>query len=67
MARKRRTILSLVLVWVLGFIALNPQSAVTQDPIELRVWDQFTDEVPSQTADAIYASFMEQNPTIKIT
>lgn len=67
MAQKRRTLLSLVLIWAFGFIALNPQSAVTQDTIELRVWDQFTDQQASETADAIYASFTEQNPNIRIT
>ena len=38
-----------------------------QEPVELRVWDQFTDPTESDNADAIYAAFMEQNPNITIT
>jgi raffinose/stachyose/melibiose transport system substrate-binding protein len=38
-----------------------------QEPVELRVWDQFTDPTESDNADAIYAAFMEQNPDITIT
>ncbi len=67
MAQKRRTLLSLVLLWAFGFIALNPQASVAQETIELRVWDQFTDPQASDTADAIYAAFMKQNPNITIT
>jgi raffinose/stachyose/melibiose transport system substrate-binding protein len=38
-----------------------------QEPVELRVWDQFTDPTESENADAIYAAFTEQNPNITIT
>ena len=44
---------------------LSPVQA--QEPIELRVWDQFTDPTESENADAIYAAFTEQNPNITIT
>ena len=37
------------------------------EPIELRVWDQFTDPTETENAEAIYAAFMEQNPNISIT
>src|SRR5215203_4992867 len=38
-----------------------------QEPIELRVWDQFTNPAESDNADAIYAAFTEQNPNVTIT
>ena len=41
--------------------------ARAQEPVELRVWDQFTDPTESDNADAIYAAFTEQNPNITIT
>ena len=37
------------------------------EPIELRVWDQFTDPTEIANAEAIYAAFMEQNPNITVT
>ena len=36
------------------------------EPIELRVWDQFTEGSVSPTVEAVYAAFMEQNPNITI-
>jgi raffinose/stachyose/melibiose transport system substrate-binding protein len=38
-----------------------------QEPIELRVWDQFTDPDQSAVADQLYASFTEANPNVTIT
>lgn len=37
------------------------------EPIELRVWDPFTEGSASPTIEAVYAAFMEQNPNITIT
>jgi raffinose/stachyose/melibiose transport system substrate-binding protein len=37
------------------------------EPVELRIWDQFTDPLHTANAEAIYAAFMEQNPNITIT
>jgi raffinose/stachyose/melibiose transport system substrate-binding protein len=37
------------------------------EPVELRVWDQFTDPNETANAEAIYAAFMEQNPNITVT
>lgn len=56
--------LSACLLLLLGASGLQPTAA--QEQIELRVWDQFTDEQGSATADAIYAAFEEQNPNITI-
>lgn len=42
------------------------QFAAAQETIELRVWDQFTGEIDSAAADAIYAAFTEANPNIEI-
>src|SRR4051794_8950491 len=41
-------------------------TARAQDKVELRVWDQFTDEDTSATADAIYQAFTAQHPNITI-
>jgi raffinose/stachyose/melibiose transport system substrate-binding protein len=36
------------------------------EPVELRIWDQFTDPAETENAEAIYAAFMEQNPNITV-
>jgi raffinose/stachyose/melibiose transport system substrate-binding protein len=63
--------------WMLGFatliflvgITVGPLlgNARAQEPVELRVWDQFTVAEESAVADALYAAFMEANPNITIT
>ena len=40
--------------------------ATAQEPVELRVWDQFTVPEESAVADAIYGAFMEANPNVTI-
>jgi len=53
---------------LLALVAL-PQlarAAAQEEPVELLVWDQFTDPTESATADAIYAGFTEQNPNVTI-
>lgn len=62
--------------WVLSFVTLLFMIGLTvgpllgnaraQEPVELRVWDQFTVPEESDVADAIYAGFMEANPNITI-
>ena len=37
-----------------------------ETPIELRVWDQYTESSVSPTVEAVYAAFMEANPNITI-
>lgn len=46
--------------------SIGLQPAAAQEPVELRVWDQFTDPVESAAADAIYGAFQEANPNIEI-
>lgn len=67
MILRRHSFLSLALVCLFTLASLGLRPAVAQDQIELRVWDQFTDQEASDAADAIYAAFTEQNPNIKIT
>ena len=55
----------LCLAMLIGSVGIQP--AVAQDAIELRVWDQFTDPEDSAAVDAIYTSFTDANPNIKIT
>lgn len=68
MARMRTSRLSLILVALLllagsgGIFA----TATAQEPVELLVWDQFTDPTESEVVDQIYADFTEQNPNITI-
>lgn len=67
MAHRRHPLLTLAFVLLLVLTGAGFRPAVAQDQIELRVWDQFTDQAASDTADAIYKGFMDQNPNIKIT
>lgn len=53
---------------LLALVAL-PQlarGAAQDEPVELLVWDQFTDPEPSAIVDSIYAAFTEANPNITI-
>src|SRR5215211_6642817 len=52
----------LVLLLVLG---AAPSLATAQEPVTLRVWDQFVGP-ESETVEAVYAAFMEANPDIII-
>lgn len=54
----------LCLLLMFGSIGLRP--AVAQEPVELLVWDQFTDPTESEVVDQIYADFNEQHPNITI-
>src|SRR5215216_1188597 len=38
-----------------------------QEPVELRIWDQFTDPDQSAVADELYAAFTAANPNVTIT
>jgi raffinose/stachyose/melibiose transport system substrate-binding protein len=52
---------------LLALVALPQFGRAAQDePVELLVWDQFTDPEPSAIADAIYAAFTEANPNVTV-
>jgi raffinose/stachyose/melibiose transport system substrate-binding protein len=69
MPRSRPWIVALSAIALLLSLAAGPLlgDAQAQDQVELRVWDQFTDPIESDNADAIYAAFTEQNPNVTIT
>jgi raffinose/stachyose/melibiose transport system substrate-binding protein len=69
MPRSRPWIVALSALALLLSLAAGPLLGVAQaqDQVELRVWDQFTDPIESDNADAIYAAFTEQNPNVTIT
>ena len=69
MPRSRPWIVALSALALLLSLAAGPLlgDARAQDQVELRVWDQFTDPIESDNADAIYAAFTEQNPNVTIT
>ena len=59
----------LILTTLLVGGMLSPTFSLAQDagePIELLVWDQFTDPAESDAVEAIYAGFTEQNPNVTI-
>ena len=60
--------LLLVATILLGGALGGVSAVVAQDgePVELLVWDQFTDPDQNDAAEAIYAAFTEQNPNITI-
>ncbi len=67
MARSLRRFVPVLLITLLLAAGLAPgPSAAQDDNIELRIWDQFTDEAGNAAAEAIYAAFMEQNPNVTI-
>ena len=52
---------------LLALVALPQFGRAAQDePVELLVWDQFTDPTESAVVDAIYAAFTEQNPNVTV-
>jgi raffinose/stachyose/melibiose transport system substrate-binding protein len=65
MVRSSRGTLVVALVGLL-LLAAAPRFARAQDQIELRVWDQFTDEDQSAAVEEIYAAFEAANPNINI-
>src|SRR5215210_5537924 len=69
MPRSRPWLAALSVIAFLISLTAGPllSDVQAQEPVELRVWDQFTDPTESENADAIYAAFMEQNPNITIT
>ena len=68
MSRKHPWLLALTTLIVLFGITAGPLmgNARAQEPVELRVWDQFTEGSASPTVEAVYAAFMEANPNITI-
>jgi raffinose/stachyose/melibiose transport system substrate-binding protein len=70
MPRSRPWLAALSMLTLLFGLTAGPllSDARAQDePVELRIWDQFTDPLHTANAEAIYAAFMEQNPNITIT
>jgi raffinose/stachyose/melibiose transport system substrate-binding protein len=69
MPRSRPWLAALSALALLFSVAAGPLlgTARAQEPVELRVWDQFTNPAESDNADAIYAAFTEQNPNVTIT
>ena len=69
MPRSRPWIIALSAIALLFSLAAGPLlgDVQAQEPVELRVWDQFTNPAESDNADAIYAAFTEQNPNVTIT
>lgn len=69
-ARAQNRIFALLVVTALVLTAAvsGAGGVVAQDgePVELLVWDQFTDPDQSDAADAIYAEFTAQNPDVTI-
>lgn len=56
-----------MLVTMLLVLGAVPSIGRAQDQkVELRIWDQFTEETSSKAADAIYKSFTDQHPNITI-
>lgn len=53
---------------VLLLLATGPLfgAARAQEPVELLVWDQFTDATQTEVVDSIYQAFEEQNPNVTI-
>ena len=67
MYRPIRHLLSFALIAILTAAGLGSTGVQAQDEqIELRVWDQFTEPIQSETVDQIYAAFTEANPNITI-
>jgi raffinose/stachyose/melibiose transport system substrate-binding protein len=69
MSRSRPWFAALAGLTLLVGLTAGPLLSETraQEPVELRVWDQFTDPEQSAVADAIYAAFTEANPNVTIT
>src|ERR1700741_1476219 len=69
MPRSRPLILALSVIALLFGLTAGPllSDARAQEPVELRVWDQFTVAEESAVADALYAAFMAANPNVTIT
>ncbi|MBW3632543.1 MAG: extracellular solute-binding protein [Chloroflexi bacterium] len=69
MPRSRPWLAALSVIAFLISLTAGPllSDAQAQEPVELRVWDQFTNPTESENAEAIYAAFEEQNPNVTIT
>src|SRR5215212_7224828 len=66
-SRSHRWSIPLMLVTMLLVLGAVPSIGRAQDQkVELRIWDQFTEETSSKAADAIYKSFTDQHPNITI-
>ena len=57
--------LPVALIAFLLLLTAGPGIGAAQEPVTLRVWDQFVGP-ESETVEAVYAAFMEANPDIVI-
>ena len=69
MPRSRPWLAALSVIAFLISLTAGPllSDVQAQEPVELRIWDQFTEGSVSPTVEAVYAAFMEQNPNITIS
>lgn len=69
MSHRRPWFVALTALIFLFGLTIGPllSNARAQEPVELRVWDQFIVPEESAVADALYAAFMEANPNVTIT
>src|SRR5215216_4405307 len=68
MSRSRRWSLPILFMTLLLALGGTPSISRAQDEkVELRIWDQFTEETASNAADAIYKQFTDAHPNITIT
>lgn len=65
MRHPRLAFVSSLLAVLLLAPAAIPRLAAAQEPVEFRVWDQFTGP-DSEVVDQLYAMFMEQHPDVDI-
>src|SRR5918993_4379088 len=63
--RLRTLSLPAALIVLLLLLTAAPIPGAAQEPVTLRVWDQFVGP-ESETVEAVYAAFMEANPDIVI-
>jgi len=67
MSRFRLSAVPVVLVAFLLALGSMPSISHAQDEkVELRIWDQFTDEAASNAADAIYKAYTDAHPNVTI-
>jgi len=67
MPQLRRWSLSVItLCALIAFGSLGSIAQAQDEKIELRIWDQFTDEREANASESIYAAFTEANPNVTI-
>src|SRR3954453_7948352 len=67
MSRSHHWSVPILFMTLLLALGAAPGISRAQDQkVELRIWDQFTEEVSSKAADAIYKQFTDAHPNITI-